>query len=317
MVKKATTYEEQCEQYKKRKLLIDDDKFVKDVLERTNYYRLSGYAYLFEIRKDNFGNKVNFKDIYEAYCLDENMRLLLFKYLHKIEIRFKCLLAYEFCHATDPLQHTRYNSSVYINEGNWKKFNDLAKKLINNNRNLPFIKHHLEKYNGEIPIWVLTEIISFGEASKFYYNLQDMYAQKICQYYCSGQIHSTVLKNWMHFASLARNYCAHGNRIYKATTNMNQIKGNNKIDVQFIKNKFPKRGSNGNELLEMYDAFNYFIVISLLLKDDERQDFVRDLKMLQEEYNNIIFENAYFFSNNWVELLSKKPGAEEAAYATE
>ncbi|MCD2346738.1 Abi family protein [Clostridium guangxiense] len=39
------------------------------------------------------------------------------------------------------------------------------------NSNKPFIKHHNEKYDGKLHIWVATEIMSFGMLSKLYSNL--------------------------------------------------------------------------------------------------------------------------------------------------
>lgn len=41
----------------------------------------------------------------------------------------------------------------------------------NNNSDKLFIIHHKEKYEGKLPIWVATEIMTFGMLSKLYSNM--------------------------------------------------------------------------------------------------------------------------------------------------
>ena len=49
------------------------------------------------------------------------------------------------------------------------------KKLIDNfntevkrNKELPFVKHHIDNYDGKFPLWVAVELFTLGNTSQFY-----------------------------------------------------------------------------------------------------------------------------------------------------
>ena len=54
----------------------------------------------------------------------------------------------------------------------WKKttlqFLNSVEDFKAKNKNNPIIKHHNLNYSGDIPIWALVELLSFGSTSKLY-----------------------------------------------------------------------------------------------------------------------------------------------------
>ena len=45
---------------------------------------------------------------------------------------------------------------------------DKSKK---DNSHLLFVKHHIDNYNGDLPVWVAVEIMTMGNMHKLYNNL--------------------------------------------------------------------------------------------------------------------------------------------------
>ena len=54
------------------------------------------------------------------------------------------------------------------------------------NKHLPFVKHHIEKYDGKFPIWVAVELFSFGQLSYLYSIMKSKDKKSVAkQYECS------------------------------------------------------------------------------------------------------------------------------------
>lgn len=74
----------------------------------------------------------------------------------------------------------------------------------------PSISHYLKKY-GYVPLWVLNNILTLGQISKFYSILKQPDRQKISKIF---QITDNQLESTLFYLSSVRNFCAHGNRLY-------------------------------------------------------------------------------------------------------
>ena len=138
-------------------------------LQSINYYRLSAYFLPFKNSDDTFKVNTTFERIANIYNFDKELRILLFSIIEDIEIFLRTQFAYFHAH--------KYGCTAYL-DGNFfskkhnsQKFKDLIQKEINNNKNVLFVKHHKEKYNGVFPIWVITELFTFGMLSYFYADL--------------------------------------------------------------------------------------------------------------------------------------------------
>ena len=93
------------------------------------------------------------------YYFDRELRRILLSCIEEIEIFLRTRISYFHGH--------EYGADGYLNPENFslkhnsQKFQELIKKEINNNRDSLFVKHHIEKYNGVFPVWVITELFTF------------------------------------------------------------------------------------------------------------------------------------------------------------
>lgn len=283
-LKEPKSFDEQIEILKSRGLIITDNDKAKFVLSNLNYYRFS--AYLLHAKKSNntYIENTNFDDIYNIYLFDKKLRNILVSLLESIEVSFRTYIAYTLA--------MKHGSDGYLNPDNFKdreffnKFIDTLNTEKNNHKNKSFIKHHDDKYGGELPIWVAVEIISFGALSKLYSNMIPEDTRFIKNNLCN--VNPRLISTWLHSLSHLRNICAHYSRIYNATLPRITIKNSDKI-----------YGINEDKV------FAYILAIKHLISDKDTwsESFIQ-LQSLFNDYKNYINLDLLGFPSDWVNILS-------------
>ena len=85
--KQFKNLDEQLEIFRYKGLIINDEKYTKQVLLRENYFFINGYRHLF--LKSNtdrtFVKGATFEELYSLFLFDRSFRNVLFKYLLVIE----------------------------------------------------------------------------------------------------------------------------------------------------------------------------------------------------------------------------------------
>jgi abortive infection bacteriophage resistance protein len=76
-----------------------------------------------------------------------------------------------------------------------------------------FIGHYRAKYTSEtdLPVWMATELISFGALSKMYEHLRTSFRKRIAREFNQPQ---PVFVSWLHSLTAVRNVCAHHSRLW-------------------------------------------------------------------------------------------------------
>ena len=208
--KNPTTYQEQMTLLKTRGCIISDDEFCLKTLQSVNYYRLSAYFLPFKNADDSFKLGTEFSKIVDIYNFDRELRRILFSAIEEIEIFLRTQFSYFHAH--------RYGSTGYLCAENFserhnaQKFKEHIDKEINNNKKVLFVKHHIEKYDGVFPIWVITELFTFGMLSYFYADLKTPDKKVLAR-----QLYDTVPQNmtsYLRCVTDMRNIVAHYGRLY-------------------------------------------------------------------------------------------------------
>ena len=157
-IKSPTTYQKQLDILKSRGCVIKDEPFCLEILRSINYYRLTAYFLPFRQKNNTFKPGITFEKIVNIYYFDRELRRTLLSCIEEIEIFLRTRISYFHAH--------EYEADGYLNPENFslkhnsQKFQELIKKEINNNRDSLFVKHHIEKYNGVFPVWVITELFT-------------------------------------------------------------------------------------------------------------------------------------------------------------
>lgn len=156
-----------------------------------------------------------------------------------------------------------------------------------NNSNNLFIKHHNEKYDGKLPIWVATEIMSFGMISKLYANLLPKDKGYIKNNLCN--VNPKLVTQWLQALTIIRNQCAHYGRIYNNTFPNIKIK---KDDQCFNLSK--------NRIFSNILAMKY-----LVLDESIWNKFFTSLQQLINNYERYIDLELIGFPEKWIQILAK------------
>ena len=284
-IKPFKTVEEQIEILENRGLIINNKNYAKFILSNVNYYRFTAYLLTYKNADDTYVEGITFEMIYHLYNFDKEFRALLIDILGSIEISFRTYIAYTLAIKHGPLGYLKDNN--FINKDYHNSFLlSLQNEKINNSNKL-FIKHHNEKYEGKLPIWVATEIMSFGMLSKLYSNMIPEDTTYIKNNLCN--VNPKLVGSWLQSLTLIRNQCAHYGRIY-----------NTIFPIIKIKNQDKKNNIDNKKIFAYILAMNHLIADRTVWNK-----FFIKLQGLITDYNEYIDLDLIGFPNNWVEILSK------------
>lgn len=283
--KPATTYQEQITILKKRGLIIDDEARAIDILQNISYYRLSAYYLPFQSSSDTFKKEIHFDDIVALYEFDRHLRDLLWDAIESIEISIRTQITYHFGHT--------YGIFGYTEPSNFHKKFQHAEWLNKLNENIKrshevFIEHYHEKYAEEmnLPIWMISEIVPFGQLSQLFHGLQKKDKQAIS--HMRYKVDQLILVSWLHSLSYIRNLCAHHARIWNR--------------ILAIKPMIP-RNEKVWSAMSNEKIFSILLVIKKLMSmSDEWVEWRENFIKLIDSSKNINLK-AMGFPDNWKELL--------------
>ncbi len=213
--KNPKTVAEQIELLKTRGLRINNEKSARHELGNINYYRLSAYFLPFQKYNDPyhmFMPWATFEGVMNLYRFDRELRVIVLDAIERIEVALRCKIAYEYC--------TRYGANWYEDSCLYKRGYGIVMKKMREElarTKEAFIQHYYKKYTSPThpPSWMAIEILSFGQLSMMFKNLNNNDAKKaIADYFGVG---ISVLESWIEHLAYVRNICAHHGRLWNRT----------------------------------------------------------------------------------------------------
>ena len=207
--KQALSFPDQLSQLQQRGLHVADPARAVHWLQRVSYYRLSAYCLPFK-DGENFRPETEFNDIAGLYIFDRKLRLLVLDAIERIEVALRTAITYEIGHV--------YGSFGHADPANFSPGFDHAKfmaELSQEERRSreTFVAHFRGKYTSErhLPVWMATELLSFGTVSLLYKALRPAIKRSIATEY---GVSDRNLASWLHALSYIRNVCAHHKRLW-------------------------------------------------------------------------------------------------------
>lgn len=219
MTKSATTIDQQLDLLESRGLAIADKDKAREILLDIGYYRLGFYLFPFEKSYPNLRNRTHeyvegasFEDAINLYYFDFDLRLLLMRYLNRIEIAFRTSLIYNLSNKynTTPIWFVSPSvvSRTYARDFERKVYTSDFK------RNPVMHRHHQKNPNDRFaPSWKTLEFMTFGAIMKLYEQLKER-DDKIFIAHKFGIRQVVTFENYMHTVRQVRNACAHGLLLY-------------------------------------------------------------------------------------------------------
>ena len=212
MGQKATTVEQQIALLESRGMAFDCElEKVKETLLDIGYYRLGFYSYYFQDKKSHqFSTNVNFNDIIKLYYFDFDLKMLLLRYIYRIEVNFRTQLLYNASNYYSD-NNTWYVDSKIVDSKIFKEFNNIYFNLKTKNKNL--VKHHVNHPCDYAPAWKVFEFLTFGQTFKFFSNLKNQELKKqISAVYGFRDV--TLLNNYFISIINIRNICSHNGVLF-------------------------------------------------------------------------------------------------------
>ena len=221
-LKPPKTYDEQLALLKERGLAITSDEETLGWLRRVNYYRLSAYFIPFQEPRPSpiFLPGAKWDRVIDLYIFDCRLRHLFKIAMERIEVSFRTTITYELAHEFGAFSYTY--SKIYskrfieaMEPGNLSRFDEFMSNLTKEERRGAevFVQAYRQKYDEEryLPIWMATELMSFGMLSMMFKGLNSTTRARIATHY---KISHDPLASWMHALSSLRNFTAHNSRLW-------------------------------------------------------------------------------------------------------
>ncbi len=280
MDKPYTTYEEQLDILKRKKLTITDDTEAIELLKECSYFALiSGYKAPFKGSDGNYKIHTTLNDIHALYEYDMELRELFLRYILKIENHIKSLISYSFCATFGELQSDYLNVNNYDSTTeNQDEINKLISKFqetISVSTNHVYLQHQLSKH-GNIPLWALIRAITIGTISKMYSYLKPNSKYQVSIEF--AHVTEGELEKMLNLLSRFRNVCAHNERLYDYVYRKGNIKNTQAHRLLQLKQK------KGVYVQGKKDLFAVVIVFKYLLNKDDFDNFIEKMSLLTESF---------------------------------
>ena len=156
-------------------------------MSNVGYFRLSAYFPPLQNEKDEFKDFASFERLVHLYEFDRALRLLFLDPIERIEVQLRTKIVHHLSHKYDPFVIEK--KKLFLKDFAHGKFLKIINnKLYNSDEN--FIEHFKKKYTKHKfpPIWMISEILSFGQLSLLYSKLNKRDKQEIAKITKAGSV---------------------------------------------------------------------------------------------------------------------------------
>lgn len=278
------TVREQVSLLASRGMEIGHRETAEALLERIGYYRISGYWYPFRERVTNDdGNRVvlstfrpgtTLEHVCAIYGFDRELRAALFDALEAVEVAIRFQVGHTlgrrhiFAHreptALDPGFAAAANASH--SRGPRAGSSSKARRVLRLTRRPPetrhqewlrrfdeqerrsqeaFATHFRSKYGPHLPVWVATEVMTFGTLAQLYDGAAQHDRERIAASLDiigpDGKGDASLLSNWLNHIRYIRNLCAHHSRTWNRSFDVELASAAHIPDLHHLTSKSQRR----------------------------------------------------------------------------
>ena len=190
-------------------------------------------------RLSSFVPGTQFDQVLATYEFDRDLRMRIFDAIEMIEVALRFRLGYQlgefhsFAHR-DP--HAMTNEFAFSNSprtglefSQWQKSNHAAALRevdeAESRSKEKFVLHYKKKYGGPMPVWMSTEVMTFGTLSRIFAGMESARQDRVATIYgIAGKRpggDGGTLSDWLNHIRYIRNVCAHHSRIWNKNITVN------------------------------------------------------------------------------------------------
>jgi abortive infection bacteriophage resistance protein len=223
------SFDDQVQLLKSRGMVIDDPVAAAKLLSVVGYYRLSGYWYPYRRqlgptrRDDQFVEGTTFATVVRLYDADRRLKLHVLDAIERVEIALRVMIGFTlgkrgaYAHLGPAHLDGQFTRSVGRQAS---KYDDWLSRVLGAQARSheDFIVHFQQKYDGRLPVWVITEIMDFGMMAHLFRGLKAVDRTAIAadlEVLDHGGVgNGYALGNWLRVLNYIRNVCAHHSRLW-------------------------------------------------------------------------------------------------------
>ena len=280
---------------------IKDREYAEEMLRQIGYFPLmGGYKHLFRIlNTKKYKAGTSFEEIVSLYKFDAELRELFFKYLLQIERHMRSLMSYYFTemYGAEQKQYLDVN-----NYNNTKRNHATIVKLIatlkraTTTTDYTYINYYRKTY-GEIPLWVLANVLTFGNLSKMFQVFPQSLKSKVSKNF--EPLNQHQMEQFLSVLTKYRNVCAHGERLftYRTVDAIADTPLHKKLSLPQSGNQY-KKGKQ--DLFAVVIAFRYLLPGKDFL--EFKRNLIKEIDRVNrkvEHISEIELLNKMGFPENW------------------
>ena len=228
----------------KKYITFRQRKKMREFLGYAGYFRASRYGKFLLTQVNAFGSKANSKVFFELYDFDVQLRLLLFKYCKKAEVRFKSAIAnavslktgdagfyldrqYYTPTKSEKDKKTRNRNITFFNTEFFANLTNDEEKLRRDVVKHPELREYRKggtRQNNVLPVWAAFSYFEMGTIVMIYSYLRGDLRKEVLDYtYSASNYKKEVTKQmdtWLDAVRNLRNYCAHHSMVVGMTSSV-------------------------------------------------------------------------------------------------
>ena len=302
-MKPFLTYDQQVAKLRSKGLSVPNEDAAKATLADIGYFSLvNGYKRpLRDPSTRRYKPGASFEDVVALYEFDRSLRELFLHNLTWVERKLKSAASYAFCDRHGAAQ------AAYLDKLNYSPLpkhrsgidtlvNRIMEPLARRNVDHEYLVHYRGAH-GEVPLWVLTCALTFGQVSKMYSFMAP--ADRAVTAKQFEGLNERELGQFVRFLVFYRNVCAHGELLFchREHSDIPDTPLHAKLSIRQVKGAY----SSGKR-----DLFAVVIALRYLLPAEEFRTFKGQLASLIDRFvrNNDAVEEGELlslmgFPGNW------------------
>ena len=296
----------------KKYITFRQRKKMREFLGYAGYFRASRYGKFLLTQVNAFGSKADSKVFFELYDFDVQLRLLLFKYCKKAEVRFKSAIAnavslktgdagfyldrqYYTPTKSEKDKKTRNRNITFFNTKFFANLTNDEEKLRRDVVKHPELREYRKggtRQNNVLPVWAAFSYFEMGTMVMIYSYLRGNLRKEALNYtYSQNNYKKEVTKQvdtWLNAVRNLRNYCAHHSMVVGMTSSV----------------VIPDNRDSADVLPDNTNLYSRLYALKKILPQKDADMLARELEKLISKTKIDIYK-MNVLPANWKELYDK------------
>ena len=296
----------------KKYITFRQRKKMREFLGYAGYFRASRYGKFLLTQVNAFGSKADSKVFFELYDFDVQLRLLLFKYCKKAEVRIKSAIAnavslktgdagfyldrqYYTPTKSEKDKKTRNRNITFFNTKFFANLTNDEEKLRRDVVKHPELREYRKggtRQNNVLPVWAAFSYFEMGTMVMIYSYLRgDLRKEALNYTYSQNNYKKEVTKQvdtWLDAVRNLRNYCAHHSMVVGMTSSV----------------VIPDNRDSADVLPDNTNLYSRLYALKKILPQKDADMLARELEKLISKTKIDIYK-MNVLPANWKELYDK------------